>query len=129
MRRIETISDPEAEDADESFLLAPAYIEAFSLVKKEAKFVEISKLQPVSFNENIFKKLVIDKKYKIMYGTMIFSNFIVQITHKTYRVTAMVRAYVNKDASFRDLVKGKGRGLIVLLHGSPGTGKTLTAGT
>lgn len=26
-----------------------------------------------------------------------------------------------------DIIKGKGTGLILLLHGSPGTGKTLTA--
>ena len=28
-----------------------------------------------------------------------------------------------------DLIAGKGNGLIMLLHGGPGTGKTLTAGT
>jgi len=28
-----------------------------------------------------------------------------------------------------DFVKGKGKGLTFLLHGSPGTGKTCTAGT
>jgi hypothetical protein len=27
-----------------------------------------------------------------------------------------------------DLIRGKGDGLIMLLHGGPGTGKTLTAG-
>jgi SpoVK/Ycf46/Vps4 family AAA+-type ATPase len=27
-----------------------------------------------------------------------------------------------------DLIAGKGNGLIMLLHGGPGTGKTLTAG-
>lgn len=26
-----------------------------------------------------------------------------------------------------DIIAGKGNGLIILLHGSPGTGKTLTA--
>lgn len=29
---------------------------------------------------------------------------------------------------FADPIKGKGEGLIILLHGPPGTGKTLTAG-
>ena len=27
-----------------------------------------------------------------------------------------------------DIISGKGNGLIMLLHGGPGTGKTLTAG-
>lgn len=31
------------------------------------------------------------------------------------------------EASFDDVVKGKGQGLIILLHGPPGVGKTLTA--
>lgn len=29
----------------------------------------------------------------------------------------------------KDMIAGKGNGLIMLLHGAPGTGKTLTAGT
>lgn len=31
-------------------------------------------------------------------------------------------------AQRKDLIAGKGNGLIMLLHGGPGTGKTLTAG-
>jgi DNA polymerase III delta prime subunit len=41
---------------------------------------------------------------------------------------SLVRAHP-EDLQFDDLVKGKGRGLIFLLHGEPGVGKTLTAGT
>jgi len=58
------------------------------------------------------------------------------------RIKNMVRALVlvrkRKDAEpveasnpkpkRSDLVRGKGGGLIMLLHGGPGTGKTLTAG-
>ncbi len=32
------------------------------------------------------------------------------------------------DSMRDDLIAGKGNGLIMLLHGGPGTGKTLTAG-
>lgn len=33
----------------------------------------------------------------------------------------------NVDPHSFDIVRGKGKGLVILLHGSPGTGKTLTA--
>jgi len=32
----------------------------------------------------------------------------------------------NSDPEFDDVIKGKGRGIIVLLHGKPGVGKTMT---
>jgi DNA polymerase III delta prime subunit len=35
---------------------------------------------------------------------------------------------VVKSNQTNDIVAGKGNGLIMLFHGSPGTGKTLTAG-
>ena len=47
----------------------------------------------------------------------------------------MVRASITgnshevvKSNQTNDIVAGKGNGLIMLFHGSPGTGKTLTAG-
>lgn len=42
----------------------------------------------------------------------------------------MIYALVDVQTSAKkmdDIITGKGNGLIVLLHGSPGTGKTLTA--
>ena len=42
----------------------------------------------------------------------------------------MIYALVDVQTSTRkmdDIITGKGNGLIILLHGSPGTGKTLTA--
>lgn len=38
-------------------------------------------------------------------------------------------APIVRDAWAADFVKGKGNGLIFLLHGRPGVGKTCTAGT
>ena len=96
-------------DQTERLLCCPATISAYSLRDKSWKSVKVSELQEVSFREDAFKQLVIEKNHKIF-------------------VKAMVRSYLSKDPSFKDLIKGKGRGLVVLLHGAPGTGKTLTAG-
>lgn len=38
----------------------------------------------------------------------------------------MVRIHISTKMS-SDIMEGKGNGLILLLHGGPGTGKTLTA--
>jgi transcriptional regulator with AAA-type ATPase domain len=42
-------------------------------------------------------------------------------------VEAMVSAHMEAAAVAPDIIAGKGNGLLILLHGSPGTGKTLTA--
>ena len=96
-------------DLAERLLYCPAKVLAFSLKDKTWKFVKISELKEVAFREDSFKKLVIKAKHKTV-------------------VKAMVRSYLSKEPTFGDLIQGKGRGLIVLLHGAPGTGKTLTAG-
>lgn len=40
----------------------------------------------------------------------------------------MVKSFLNNKVQFQDLVAGKGDGLVILMHGPPGVGKTLTAG-
>ena len=96
-------------DPAERLLYCPAKVLAFSLRNKTWKFVKISELKDVLFREDSFKKLVIKAKHKTV-------------------VKAMVRSYLSNEPTFGDLIQGKGRGLVVLLHGAPGTGKTLTAG-
>ena len=94
----------------ERLLCCSSEVSAFSLRDRTWRFVKVSQLGPVNFRDDAFKKLVIRGKHKTV-------------------VKAMARSYLDNEATSRDLIQGKGRGLIVLLHGSPGTGKTLTAGT
>lgn len=69
----------------------------------------MSKLKPVEFRENAWSRLVLSDEYKDI-------------------IRAMVKSYLSDKIKFQDLVAGKGAGLIILLHGPPGVGKTLTAG-
>ena len=48
--------------------------------------------------------------------------------HKKELITALVSVHLNTKES-TDIVAGKGNGLVLLLHGPPGTDKTLTAET
>ncbi len=42
-------------------------------------------------------------------------------------IQAVVTAHGQRLTSAPDIIDGKGKGLLILLHGGPGTGKTLTA--
>lgn len=70
---------------------------------------DVSKLKAVEFRENAWSRLVLNDQYKDV-------------------IRAMVKSYLTGRTKFQDLVAGKGAGLVVLMHGPPGVGKTLTAG-
>lgn len=66
------------------------------------------RMQEITWNDNAFKVLVLgEKQKKLIHG--------------------LVRVHTTRIDGFDDIVKGKGRGLIGLLSGKPGCGKTLTA--
>lgn len=93
---------------DEKFeLLLPLTIKGFNLRKKKWYDLLAERINQVNWNKEAFKKVVIDEKAK-----------------------DLIRALVNNQLASEvntDLIEGKGNGLIMLLHGGPGTGKTLTA--
>ncbi|KAF2194117.1 P-loop containing nucleoside triphosphate hydrolase protein [Zopfia rhizophila CBS 207.26] len=62
------------------------------------------------------------------YSLTLFEN--VRISDKKKAIIqALTKSYLNRrpDNFFNDFIEGKGRGLVLLLHGPPGVGKTLTA--
>ncbi|KAI8290362.1 hypothetical protein K4K60_006077 [Colletotrichum sp. SAR11_57] len=97
----------EDEMTPEIMLLLPSTVYGFNLQDKKWVDLEVDKFHPVAWNKDAFKRLVLDEKTK----EMIYA--LVDIQTATKRMD--------------DIITGKGNGLIVLLHGSPGTGKTLTA--
>lgn len=68
----------------------------------------VSQLAPVVWNEAAFKKLIFEEEKRDM-------------------IKALVQAHRSDVDAFDDIVAGKGKGLVGLLSGSPGVGKTLTA--
>lgn len=62
----------------------------------------------VTWNKDAFKRLVLPNSTKEL-------------------IQAAVMAHGHHPGASLDIVANKGRGLLILLHGSPGTGKTLTA--
>jgi len=81
------------------------YIVAFDLVRHITIKIHVSYLTRYEFDKTMASKLVIDDEIRDLVDLLI----------------------KRKGGQFRDIVKGKAGGAVVLLAGPPGVGKTLTA--
>ncbi|KAK3392743.1 hypothetical protein B0H63DRAFT_498314 [Podospora didyma] len=94
--------------SDDDFLLTNATVRGFCFAEQAFLEFFVDDLYPIEWNSSCFDNLVLDPS-----------------TKKTIQALATTHAEVRD--SFDDIVQGKGRGLVCVLHGPPGVGKTLTA--
>ncbi|KAJ5683879.1 uncharacterized protein N7477_000224 [Penicillium maclennaniae] len=93
---------------DERFqYLLPPLIKGYNLRRKAWNDLAVDRISDVKWNREAFHSLVIEHKAKNL-------------------IEALVVSQLEEEKS-TDLISGKGNGLILLFHGGPGTGKTLTA--
>lgn len=69
--------------------------------------LDVDRVSDISWNKQAFESLVVNEKTKEL-------------------VQALITNQLTAEKS-TDLIRGKGNGLTILLHGGPGTGKTFTA--
>ncbi|KAF3187224.1 hypothetical protein TWF225_004378 [Orbilia oligospora] len=96
---------------DDEKLICTAVIPAFTLDDHKTWLeVFIDDIQDIEWNPEIFSKLVLPAETKQL-------------------IRGLVESHINEKSQFDDFIEGKGKGLISVLHGPPGLGKTMTAET
>ncbi|KAI1777341.1 hypothetical protein F4818DRAFT_345505 [Hypoxylon cercidicola] len=91
-------------------LTMPSFIPAFSLAKRSWGFIDVDGISDIQWDTNAYENLQMDLKRKESVRRLVS-------THRT------------SSSGFDDFISGKGKGLVFLLHGPPGSGKTMTAET
>ena len=115
---LRTISDVE-DLTDDVKLLLPNRVHGFVLRDRKWYFLDIDKIAPPQRHSEGFKSLILPK------GVARVVEGLVQ-THRPQDMPA-IPGMTPEPEHYVDLVRGKGKGLIILLHGAPGVGKTSTA--
>jgi hypothetical protein len=95
--------------SDEQLLTLPAMIPAYSLTFKCWGLTDVDNIENIKWKGDLYDMLQMEPEQKEM-------------------VRGIIESHHASSSSFDDFVPGKGRGLVFLLHGPPGCGKTLTAG-
>lgn len=106
------------EEAD--LVLTPTRVCGYAFKEKGFFLMDLRKLQPITHQKGVFESLKIPKEYKDMVRSLVSSHF----EKKKIERLLSDRAEGSID---QDIIQGKGKGLVILLHGVPGVGKTATA--
>ena len=93
---------------ERDFLLADYKLPGYALEVKRWCWFNIDLIKPVVFNTEAFASLLIPARQKSL-------------------VHSLVKTHVSGNDEFDDMIAGKGKGLVFVLHGCPGVGKTFTA--
>lgn len=93
---------------ERDLLIADNRIPGYALQVKRWCWFNIEKIEPVVFNKDAFGSLLIPARQKSL-------------------VHSLVKTHVSNTDQFDDMIAGKGKGLVFVLHGCPGVGKTFTA--
>ena len=95
--------------SDENYMICDRTVPGFCFATKQWLMFDAASIKDVDFNKKAFETLLLPPDQKSM-------------------IHSLVRVHTNEGPGFDDVIKGKGKGIIFLLHGVPGVGKTLTAG-
>ena len=92
----------------DQLLLCSATLKGYSLKNKKWLTFSIGSVLDIDYNESAFESLVLPEDHKEL-------------------ILALAESQVQHKENFDDVIQGKGKGMIMLLSGPPGVGKTLTA--
>ncbi|KAK4109340.1 P-loop containing nucleoside triphosphate hydrolase protein [Canariomyces notabilis] len=98
----------------------------FDKLSDEEAMITNATVRGYSFTAKRFLEFFVDELSEIEWNTSCFDNLVLDPAVKK-TVQALVSSHSQSRETFDDIVKGKGQGLVCVLHGPPGVGKTLTA--
>lgn len=101
--------------SNDQYILCSATVLGYSFGDKMWGEFSVDGMRPVEWDDEAFESLVLPKTQKTIIRALVQSH------------TSMREEMESARNSFDDIIKGKGKGLVAVLHGKPGLGKTLTA--
>ncbi|KUJ13891.1 uncharacterized protein LY89DRAFT_721075 [Mollisia scopiformis] len=101
---------------DEDYLLLPRRLFAYALRERRFVHVDVQFLKPIAEHLDGFQSLKVDPGHKKMIQSLVSFHFKKKDVEKK-----------GAEIGSQDFIRGKGRGVVILLHGVPGVGKTATA--
>ena len=105
---------------DEDLVLLPKRMFAYALRERRFLPIDLNLLRPIRREVGVIENLRIQPDYTEGVRGLVMSHFQKKVLERRYADAAT-------EGPGQDLIQGKGRGLVVLLHGVPGVGKTATA--
>lgn len=119
IRTIETDLTKQRFKPDDLALL-PARLLVYSLRQRHFINADIARLKPLPIVSDPFNDLKIPERDE---------DLIRFVVHSHFDKKEIQRNLQNKEVELveQDFIRGKGKGLVILLHGAPGVGKTATA--
>ncbi|KAI0161882.1 P-loop containing nucleoside triphosphate hydrolase protein [Hypoxylon sp. FL1284] len=97
-----------AELSDDLLYLCSPTLRGYDLKTKRWAMLYVDFMHAIKWNDTEFESLVLQRDYKRL-------------------IASFVESHVANKEAFDDIIEGKGQGIIILLEGPPGVGKTLTA--
>ncbi|TQV90683.1 hypothetical protein V2A60_006894 [Cordyceps javanica] len=94
---------------DEDYILASPVVLGFAFAEKQWLEFKVANVSEVKWNDQAWDSLVLEPETKDLIKALVTSR------------------RSNASRTIDDVIQGKGKGLVTVLHGAPGTGKTLTA--
>ncbi|KAH9897444.1 hypothetical protein F4778DRAFT_235254 [Xylariomycetidae sp. FL2044] len=113
---MQTTREPHFEKED--FVLLPSRLYAYALRERKFFIADVRCLRRLQAETDPFDSLKIDPKHIRIVQALVSSHF----QRKEMESLPDFLTFMDQD-----LIRGKGRGLVILLHGAPGVGKTATA--
>lgn len=94
---------------DDDYILASPVVLGFAFAEKQWLEFKVANVTEIRWNDQAWDSLVLEPATKDLIKALVTSR------------------RNNSSKTIDDVIQGKGKGLVTVLHGAPGTGKTLTA--